>query len=386
MNIALVLTQKFDPHAGGVQRTTSKLAKIYEAKKHQVIIVSYGNHTTSEQEYEGIKLFYVNQKEESQLKEIFRNQEIDCIINQVGYSVSLTKILLRSKPSHTKLINTLRINPLNFYDNHKNIIQELFNRKKIGFLNTYFTRKIILGYHVWKQRKELGFIVKNTDAFVMLSEKFKPELFFLVPKLKKYLHKIHGIGNPFQRPEVDIKALSKENIVLFVGRLDLSQKRVDLLLEIWKKLHVQAPDWKFWVLGDGAEKKNMEKYCLQNKLDRVQFFGKVDPTEYYKKAKIFHMTSAFEGFGNVLIEAQSYGCVPMLFDSYAAASDIVHHNQNGILIKAFDCNEYAAETKKLMDNPVKTSELALNAYENVLRFSYEETYKKWEKVFAKINS
>ena len=215
----------------------------------------------------------------------------------------------------------------------------------------------------------------------MLSEKFKPELFFLVPKLKKYLHKIHGIGNPFQRPEVDIKALSKENIVLFVGRLDLSQKRVDLLLEIWKKLHVQAPDWKFWVLGDGAEKKNMEKYCLQNKLDRVQFFGKVKPDEYYKKAKIFHMTSAFEGFGNVLIEAQSYGCVPMLFDSYAAASDIVHHNQNGILIKAFDCNEYAAETKNLMDNPVKTSELALNAYENVLRFSYEETYKKWEKVF-----
>ncbi len=39
------------------------------------------------------------------------------------------------------------------------------------------------------------------------------------------------------------------------------------------------------------------------------------------------------------------------------------------------------EAKKLMDNPVKTSELALNDYENVLRFSYEETYKKWEKVF-----
>ena len=130
----------------------------------------------------------------------------------------------------------------------------------------------------------------------------------------------------------------------------------------------------------------MENFCKRNNLDRIQFFGKVKPDEYYKKAKIFHMTSAFEGFGNVLIEAQSYGCVPMLFDSYAAASDIVHHNQNGILIKAFDCNEYAAETKKLMDNPEKTSELALNAYENVLRFSYEETYKKWEKVFAKINS
>lgn len=377
MKIAIILQQKFDPNAGGVQRVTNNLSQLLSVQ-NEVYIICF-NKNEKNRYVDNIPIVAV--KSDIELKNILDQLNIEVIINQTGYSVKFTKMLLYITNNKAKIINNLHINPLNFYDNHKNIIQELFNRKKIGFLNTYFTRKIILGYHVWKQRKELGFIVKNTDAFVMLSEKFKPELFFLVPKLKKYLHKIHGIGNPFQRPEVDVKALPKENIVLFVGRLDLSQKRVDLLLEIWKKLHVQAPEWKFWVLGDGAEKKNMEKYCLQNNLDRVQFFGKVDPTEYYKKAKIFHMTSAFEGFGNVLIEAQSYGCVPMLFDSYAAASDIVHHNQNGILIKAFDCNEYAAETKKLMDNPEKTSELALNAYENVLRFSYEETYKKWEKVF-----
>ena len=377
MKIAIILQQKFDPNAGGVQRVTNNLSQLLSVQ-NEVYIICF-NRNEKNRYVDNIPIVAV--KSDIELKNILDQLNIEVIINQTGYSVKFTKMLLYITNNKAKIINNLHINPLNFYDNHKNIIQELFNRKKIGFLNTYFTRKIILGYHVWKQRKELGFIVKNTDAFVMLSEKFKPELFFLVPKLKKYLHKIHGIGNPFLRPELDIKTLPKENIVLFVGRLDLSQKRVDLLLEIWKKLHVQAPDWKFWVLGDGAEKKNMEKYCRQNKLDRVQFFGKVDPTEYYKKAKIFHMTSAFEGFGNVLIEAQSYGCVPMLFDSYAAASDIVHHNQNGILIKAFDCNEYAAETKNLMDNPVKTSELALNAYENVLRFSYEETYKKWEKVF-----
>ena len=377
MKIAIILQQKFDPNAGGVQRVTNNLSQLLSVQ-NEVYIICF-NKNEKNRYVDNIPIVAV--KSDIELKNILDQLNIEVIINQTGYSVKFTKMLLYITNNKAKIINNLHINPLNFYDNHKNIIQELFNRKKIGFLNTYFTRKIILGYHVWKQRKELGFIVKNTDAFVMLSEKFKPELFFLVPKLKKYLHKIHGIGNPFQRPEVDVKALPKENVVLFVGRLDLSQKRVDLLLEIWKKLHVQAPEWKFWVLGDGAEKKNMEKYCLQNNLDRVQFFGKVDPTEYYKKAKIFHMTSAFEGFGNVLIEAQSYGCVPMLFDSYSAASDIVYHNENGILVQPFDCNEYAAETKKLMDNPVKTSELALNAYENVLRFSYEETYKKWEKVF-----
>jgi glycosyltransferase involved in cell wall biosynthesis len=178
-----------------------------------------------------------------------------------------------------------------------------------------------------------------------------------------------------------LKTIQKENIVLFVGRLNIPQKRVDLLLQIWKKLHEESPDWRFWVLGEGEEKKKMEQFCKDNQLDRITFFGKVNPNEYYKKAKIFHMTSAFEGFGNVLIEAQSYGCVPMLFDSYAAASDIVGHNRNGVVIQPFDVEDYVVQTKILMNNPDKISELAIQAYENVLRFSYEETYLKWEKVF-----
>ena len=377
MKIAIILQQKFDPYAGGVQRVTNNLSQLLSVQ-NEVYIICFNKNETNRY-VDNIPIVAV--KSDIELKNILNQLNIEVIINQTGYSVKFTKMLLYITNNKAKIINNLHINPLNFYDNHKNIIQELFNRKKIGFLNTYFTRKIILGYHVWKQRKELGFIVKNTDAFVMLSEKFKPELLFLVPKLKKYLHKIHGIGNPFQRPELDIKTLPKENIVVYVGSLNIRQKRVDLLLEIWEKLHAQSPDWKFWVLGEGPEKKNMEEFCKKNNLDRIHFFGNVNPNDYYKKAKIFHMTSAFEGFGNVLIEAQSYGCVPMLFDSYSAASDIVYHNENGILVQPFDCNEYAAETKKLMDNPEKTSELALNAYENVLRFSYEETYKKWKKVF-----
>jgi glycosyltransferase involved in cell wall biosynthesis len=278
----------------------------------------------------------------------------------------------------------LRINPLNFYDNHKDILKELFKAKKLGFLNTFLTRKLILGYHILKQNIELLFIVKNTDAFVMLSERFKPELFFLAPSLKKFGAKIFGIGNPFQRPKLDIATLDKENIVLFVGRLNIPQKRVDLLLQIWKKLHSQAPDWKFWVVGHGKEKENMEKYCQEHELERIIFCGKDNPNEYYKKAKIFHMTSAYEGFGNVLVEAQSFGCLPVLFNSYSAAQDIVVHNENGILVTPFNIDKYVEETMALISNPLQLNKLSKNAYESVNNFSYEETYKKWDEVFKSI--
>jgi glycosyltransferase involved in cell wall biosynthesis len=381
MNIAIILTSKFDPDAGGVQRSTSKLAKIFKSNQHHVVIISVGNHTTTQEDFEGITLYYINIKEENQLKIILKKEAIDCILNQTGYSVSLTKLLLKNKLVKTKLINTLRINPLNFYDNHKDIIKELFKSKKVDFLNTLLTRKLILGYHILKQNIELRFIVKNTDAFVMLSERFKPELFFLAPSLKKFDAKIFGIGNPFQRPKLGIATLDKENIVLFVGRLNVSQKRVDLLLQIWEKLHRQAPDWKFWVVGHGKEKNKMEKFCQEHELDRVTFFGKDNPNEFYKRAKIFHMTSAYEGFGNVLVEAQSYGCVPFLFNSYSAALDIVSHKENGILVTPFNIDKYVEETVELINNPSQLNELSKNAYESVNDFSYEKTYQKWNMVF-----
>ena len=152
-------------------------------------------------------------------------------------------------------------------------------------------------------------------------------------------------------------------------------------MEIWKELHETLPDWKFWVLGYGDQKVIMENFCFQHKLDRITFFDKDNPNDYYKKAKLFHMTSAFEGFGNVLIEAQSYGCVPIMFNSYSSAKDIVTHDLNGILIDPFNVVAYVDETKKLINNSEKLNKMALNAYENVDRFSYNKVYLKWKEVF-----
>ena len=136
------------------------------------------------------------------------------------------------------------------------------------------------------------------------------------------------------------------------------------------------------ILLQGAE---IEDFCKEHQLDRVTFFGQDDPNKYYTKAKIFHMTSAFEGFGNVLVEAQSYGSVPVLFNTYTAAEDIITHNKNGILVKRFDVDDYVKQTMELINSPLRLNQLSINAYENVLKFSYDKTYKKWETLFKSMN-
>jgi glycosyltransferase involved in cell wall biosynthesis len=387
MNIALILEQPFDPDAGGVQRSTSKLARIFKEKGHKIIIISTSLKISEVSSWFEIPIFHINTKiKPSSLRPILEKENISLLINQAGSSKKLTKYLVNSIGDNMKIINTQRINPLNFYDNYKDAVSLFLKHHNLAFLNNILTQKALLGYHIVKQRYELNYIIKNIDAFVMLSERFKPELYFLAPGLKQYEHKIHGIGNPFERPVLDIAKLEKENIILFVGRLNILQKRVDLLMEIWKKLHSNCPDWKFWVVGEGESKAFMEAFCKEHQLNRITFFGKDNPNEYYKKAKIFHMTSAFEGFGNVLVEAQSYGCVPMLFNSYSAAEDIVTANENGVLVKPMDIDEYVKQTMLLVNNPQKLSQMALDSHKNVTRFSYDETYKKWDTVFKSISA
>lgn len=381
MKIGIVITQAFDPNAGGVQRVSDSIAKIFRKFNHDVIIISFSkeikNYANSD-----LQVIYVS--DENDLQKILKEEKINVLINQEGYSIAFTKMLLENKPTATYMINNLHINPLNFVDNHKEFIALFLKSHKLGFLNNLITHKLILWYHIAKQRHELNYIIKNTNAFVMLSERFRTELYSLAPALQRYNPKIHGIGNPFERPNLQVEKLEKENIILFVGRLNILQKRVDLLLQIWKQLHKSCPDWKFCIVGEGEDQEFMKTFCKENKLDRVTFFGKDNPTDYYKKAKLFHMTSAFEGFGNVLVEAQSYGCVPILFNSYSAAQDIVNHDTDGILVKPFDINAYVTQTQALIDNQKKLQKMALNAFENVNRFSYEATYKKWERVFKSL--
>lgn len=388
MNIALFLEQPFDPNAGGVQRSTSKLAEIYKKNGHKVILISSSVKPSPISTWLDIPIYHINTKKDHAIfKQILENEKISLIINQSGYSIKWTKFLVKNKIDGVKILSLLRINPSNFRDNYKESIGLFFRKRNLSFLNIALVQKIWLLYHIYRIRYEFNYIISKTDAFVMLSERFKNDLYSMAPLLKRYDKKIYGIMNPFESPNLDIQEIvkEKENIILFVGRLNIVQKRVDLLIEIWKKLHETLPEWKFWVVGYGESRAMMEDYCNKNELTRVTFFGKDNPIDYYKKAKIFHMTSAYEGFGNVLIESQSYGCVPFLFNSYSSAQDIITDKVNGILIEPFDVDTYASETFELANSSSRLTEMGIKAYENVDKFSYEKMYNKWKKIFENLN-
>lgn len=114
----------------------------------------------------------------------------------------------------------------------------------------------------------------------------------------------------------------KENIMITVGRIGSYQKNTDMLLNALSKIDLK--DWKFYFIGpltdsfntssESNYKKHIEQFYLENPFleGRVIFTGPVyDPKEiyeYYLRAKVFVLTSRYEGFANVLSEAAALGC------------------------------------------------------------------------------
>ena len=161
------------------------------------------------------------------------------------------------------------------------------------------------------------------------------------------------------------------------------QKRSDLLLKAWEKLADQLPDWRMIVVGDGPYYQEMSKIIAEKQIPRISLEGYQKPEPYYQRAGIFLMTSAYEGFPNVILEAQSYGCVPVAYDSYPALSWIVNDQEDARLVPAYDGEEMTSRVVALASNVEQLKVMQQNALNNARQFTIEEVGQQWLRFFER---
>lgn len=107
-------------------------------------------------------------------------------------------------------------------------------------------------------------------------------------------------------------------------------------------------DWQLDIVGDGADRRIYEKWVASHAVKNVNFYGNQNPLPYYKRSRLFMMTSLSEGWGLTLVEASQMGCVPIAYNSYASMSDIIDDGHNGVLIPTNAEGKYAQSLKSLM--------------------------------------
>ncbi len=231
-------------------------------------------------------------------------------------------------------------------------------------------------YEIYRSRA-FDYTCGCSDRFVLLSEKFIPDF----PPARAFPQKIRAIANPAPYAPQSVDFSKKKKDLLFVGRLNNGQKRLDLLLKIWARLEARFPEWRLRIVGDGPDAGRLKRLAGTLRLERASFEGFRDPAPFYRDAAIFCMTSAFEGFPMVLVEAAAFGCVPVAFDSFAAVHDIIDDGENGILVPAFDLDKYAETLAELMSDDALRERLALAARERVANFSADKIAARWEALF-----
>lgn len=259
--------------------------------------------------------------------------------------------------------------------------------KGIDLIKKMLGKYLYFKLHQYSISRQIESFIPHVDKFVFLAPVFLQEyLDYLGAKAvqSKYDYCYNPLTfNEFATPD-DIQ--KKENIVLFVGRMYDSHKNLRGLLKIWSEIEKDCKfsDWKFVMVGDGADLQMAKDYASSLHLQRVKFEGQQSPQPYFLKSKIFVMASHHEGWGMTLVEAQQNGCVPLVMDTFSSLHNIIEDSRNGMIVPMNDYNQYVARLKELMLNDKVRKNLATKGLETCERFSITNVCDRWDKIFSDI--
>ncbi len=262
-------------------------------------------------------------------------------------------------------------------------------RRKMQASHLYKIKYYLLKYpalHIFKtvERKWTKLYAQAynyADAFIVLCEAFKQRNIEIL-KLDASNNKIEVINNATEIEE-RFNIDNKRREIVYVGRLSYADKRVDRLLHIWRNTWQEFPQWSLTIVGDGAERANLERYAEQNHLQNIKFVGHQNEVgKLLSTASILCLTSAFESWGLVLIEAQSHSAVPIAFNCSDGVQTAV--GEGGILVPPGDLERYESELKGLLSNQERLNAMAQKAYDNAKLYSHDVVKPKWIELINKL--
>lgn len=172
--------------------------------------------------------------------------------------------------------------------------------------------------------------------------------------------------------------------IVAVGRLE-RQKGFDLLIDAFARVARRDPGPTLTVFGEGAERPRLEAQIAALALgDRVRLPGLTrDAAGWIAEADLFVLSSRFEGFPNVLVEALAAGIPSLAFDCPWGPSDILVDGESGLLAPAGSVPALAEGMERLLADPDLRARLSAGGRAAATRFSLADVLSRWDEVIAR---
>ena len=336
---------------------------MYKTEGYDATLISYQNNVEYpfiDQEVNGLKLNFIPNKGR------FLYFELGVLYYLLNHSKSIAILnLFHFKKDHILYLLIYKLVNPKGKAYIKLDMDILFFKNYNAFLfSNYALKNFIL-------KALTSWIFKLTDLFSVETDQAKDYLLNVYPELHNKLICIpNGVDNLYLDKEIPIKAFQeKENIILTVGRIGTEQKNTELLLDALKITDLK--DWKVYILGPIEE--SFKKYIadfykeypqLENKViftgnitDRKELF------DWYNRAKVFCLSSRYEGFPIAFPEALYFGNY-LISSPVSSAEHITSNGKYGTVARA-DAHEFS----KAIQNSIEPGFLSSQRYEEIRRFS-----------------
>tara|TARA_A100001391_G_scaffold188957_2_gene159983 strand:- start:61250 stop:62389 length:1140 start_codon:yes stop_codon:yes gene_type:complete len=188
------------------------------------------------------------------------------------------------------------------------------------------------------------------------------------------------IPNPVNLPE-SWQDRRKGNTITAVGRLT-DQKQFHLLIDAFAQIAADFPDWNLVIWGEGSARADLEQQRARLGLDdRIALPGLTEqPGQWVETADIFVLSSAYEGWPNVIVEAMAAKLPVVAFDCEHGVSDMIEDGVTGRLVPLGDVPGLARGMASLLKDPDLRQALARRAGEASARYDTGVIADQWSRI------
>lgn len=287
----------------------------------------------------------------------------------------LTSLLEREKPD---IVVSLYPSESSFIPDIKDGSKKVLELHFCKYFRLQYGRKGLLGMiDKWRTHQDER-IVRRFDKFVVLTNEDK--------EYWGNLHNIEVIPNAAMNMGGHFSDVANHRVIA-VGRLDY-QKGFDRLIQAWCYIQRDGryQDWHLDIFGQGEWHEMLENMISERNLnDSIRLNNPTNQIgREYAQSSLIVMTSNYEGFGMVLVEAMACGVPAVAFDCKCGPRDIISDGENGLLVPNGDIPGLAGAMMKLMGDYELRRRMSVKARQVVDTYSEKAVMDKWVRLFTSL--